>query len=164
MDTITLSLRGNPTLFGIFKRVQEYRPLLNRTELFREGLDFASSSDVDWRRLAQEKLDFALDDSGSPAFIQLKVESSKWEKVIHNVKHSFDPPLKRTATTYVVKLVMINYYEHLSKPQESGTADSDVPVDIPEMAKIFAELCIQGKNSSELKEINRILMKWRSTR
>ena len=114
-----LSLRSNPQILGLFSEIRKFQPSANRLESFNQALDIALNETVDWKKLSKVNVNYSIDESQAPEFIQLRTEEVKWVDILEKVKMSFTPPLKRTTAPDVLKLVLINYLNYLESIQEN---------------------------------------------
>lgn len=122
---VTLSMRATAQLLGLFQKAREYQPSANRIESFNQALDKALlSTAIDWKCLSRANITYASNGS-TPEFIQLKVNSQQWNDIVTKIKESFNPPLKRTTTPYIVKLVMLNYINYLLDVQCNENTDEN---------------------------------------
>lgn len=171
-EYIILSLRKNPQILGLFSKGQKYQPLVNRVDFLDQGIDYALSSNSDWKKISGVNVDYSNIDIATPEFFQLRVDKKKWGEVVEQIKNSFRPPLQRTTGPYVVKLILINYIQYLASIQrdkEETASDSAGEFEIkeldltrPEMAKILCEMMLTDYGCDELKAICQILLDWRN--
>ncbi len=162
----TLSLRTNQQILGLFSKIQEYQPSINRIESFQKAVDIALGEKVDWAKHSKTAIRYLVNDTSAAEFIQLRVDQHKWEKIVDQVEESFAPRLSRTTIPYVVKLVLLNYVKYLEAMTPAAAVEADAvqkeaTMDLSDMAKVLFQMMLTDKDCRELKQIREILADWR---
>ena len=153
-----LSLRNSPAIWELFTQTQKLRPSLTRVQNFRTALYLAIDFKADFSDLSKRTFKYNPLDDSAPEFIQLRVDKKVWQQLIDSIRDSLH--LQRVSTSYAVKLVLLNYIEMLETESKPFNADED----IPEMFQILSKMSMQDINCDELKQIRKILFKWREKR
>lgn len=169
---ISLTLRTNHQLLGLFFKIHEYQPN-NRVEIFNRAVGVALNKQVDWNKLSKTNANYAeaITSSSTPAFIQLRVNKENFDHIVNEIKNAFNPPLIRTTTPFVVKLILINYMNYLESIQdnteltEPDGVNSNTNIntsEIPEALKSLCEILLDENSVSFKKEILKIIESWRT--
>lgn len=171
MSNTNLSLRTNPQVLGLFSKGQEYQPLVNRVDFFNQAMENALSANTDWKKLSSINVDYYNTDATTPEFIQLRVDKDKWETVVNRIKNSFTPPLKRTTTPYVVKLVLISYIQYLSSIQDDKEEaisvceikpNRDEDITGPDMVRKLVQILLLNREIDKpvIEKVKNALLEW----
>ncbi|WBX81523.1 hypothetical protein PD280_07430 [Virgibacillus salarius] len=112
MDKI-LSIRSNKQISSLFAEIQNYQQSTNRTEIVNRALEKAIDNKVDWRAISLLKIKENPVESVQPNSMQIRVEYSKYNVVVEEIKEIFD--LVRVKAPYLIKLLLSFYLSELRK-------------------------------------------------
>lgn len=171
-DFVNLSVRGTPAILSLFAMARVYQPI-NRNALFQEAVEYAIKTQADWPflvKMASSEYNIGSAETG-PDFVQLRLPRGQWEAILSSIKSAFKPNLKRVYTSYIIKLVLINYNKHLAELNEVGeTRTEEYPsperkeirspeLSAPEMSSLLTSMILE--NSKALIEIEKIMIKYK---
>lgn len=118
-NTTVLSLRPNQNILALFSIAEKHQPLMSRSEILSNAIEYALAAPVEWKAFSESssKNSYEPNQNGShsPMFIQIRVNSQNWKTVTNQIKNAFNPPLKRTTTPYILRLVLENFVRYLQK-------------------------------------------------
>ena len=163
METTTmLSLRSSNQLLGLYEKAYSYQPA-NRLELTIAALELATSDPVDWKTLSAnaDKNRYPIT-ADVPSFIQLRVPTALWLRLVEDIKNSFTPALKRTTTPYILKLLMthyVNYLIALNSYEDNTSSLEQHSISYPEMAATLTEMMLT--NAPQLEDIKIIMLNYK---
>ena len=170
MGNITLSLRGNGQIVGLFDLIgNTYLPELSRSEIISEAIDYVlENQDINLQVIAKIKnnIDFSINclSEDIPNFIQLRVDEEKWAYISRFIANGFNPPLKKLQTPFLVKMILVAFLEKNSLFESEKLKDIVLPINstkgqISEAIKDFVDMAFYDSDSDEFKEIFNLLKK-----
>lgn len=129
-----------------------------------------AGKNVDWRYVQQQLLPKYMNrkkEEDIPTFTSYQARLQEETKaLLDTIRRDMIEQLglQRLQTQYCLLLLMTNFLHVLQeeklklKTNEIG----DGEIELPEMARIFCEMMLTDKDSDEIKEIGKIMKKWRN--
>lgn len=168
---ITLSLRGNAQIVGLFELISEqFQHELSRSEIIKEAINYAlSTKNINWQEIVRLKnaVDFSECCSLKeiPSFLQLRVNAENWTTVSSCVAKGFNPPLKKLQTPFLVKVILLAYWDNIqslkNETKKECILSTNSVFDVSEIIKDFIDMAMYGSNSTEFVEIVNLIKNWK---
>lgn len=162
MSQIKLSLRPTKEILYLFSKINKFQPTLKRVNILNAAISTALADEPKWSSLSTIEINVP-EEVQNQALLQLRVNDKAWETVTENIKKGFTPNLLRVTIPYAVKLLLLNYLQHLESLNKSNKQENepgikeDEPVNDVYYIKKFVDMLLNNNNSIEVQMIKKIL-------